>query len=193
MASFTFLPEGCFVFVILFMTTNTGKRRILECRRQVTLLAFDLYVATCQGKTGLVVIEGCVFPFFLVVTAFALVTELAFMLVVLLVAGDARILQLAFVDIAFLWQMAGITLGLSVLCLEGILGFLVVVKDAGLPVFSGVTTSTFIAIATLVAFFLVILAVTGYTLHLQLKFLGLWTADPPFVTGFALGILVFIS
>lgn len=45
MASFTFLPEGCFVFVILFMTTNTGKRRILECRCQVTLLAFDLYVA----------------------------------------------------------------------------------------------------------------------------------------------------
>lgn len=146
-----------------------------------------------SGQNGTCCDQRVRLSIFLVVTAFALVTELAFMLVVLFMAGYARILQLAFVDIAFLWQMAGITLGLSVLCLEGILGFLVVVKDAGLPVFSGVTTSTFIAIATLVAFFLVILAVTGYTLHLQLKFLGLWTADPPFVTGFALGILVFIS
>lgn len=193
MACLTFLTEGSFMLVVFFMATNTGEWRILKCRRHVTLLAFNLGMTSSQSKAGLVVIKRRIFPLSLVVATLALVTELALMLVVLLVASYASILQFALVYIAFLRQMAGIALGLPMLGLERILGFPVVIKDAGFPVLGRVTGATFIAITALVAFLVIILAMTGNTLHVHLQFPGIGTTDTAFMAGLALGILVFVA
>lgn len=89
--------------------------------------------------------------------------------------------------------MAGIALGLPVLALEQVLGFLVVVEDAGLPVLGRVASAAFLAVAALVAFFVVILAVARDAGGLHLQFRGFGAADATLVAGVALGILVLVA
>jgi len=182
-AGFAFLAITSLVLVVLFVTTVTGQRCILEGGRQVAFFAFDLGVTTGQCEARLVVIEGRVLPFLFVVATLTFVAELAFVLVVLLVASNTGLFQPGFVDIAFLGQMTGVALGLPVLALEQVFGFLVVIEDVGLPVLSRMTRAAFLAVAALVAFFVVILAVTGDAGGLHLQFRGFWAANTALMAG----------
>src|SRR3989344_1564686 len=84
------------VLVIFFMTGDAGDARVLEGGRQGALLALDLGMLAEQREAGQAVIDLAGFPVTLVVTGFAFFAFLALVLVVLLVAGDARRLQLFF-------------------------------------------------------------------------------------------------
>ena len=82
------------VLVIFFMTGDAGNARVLEGGRQVALLALDLGMLAEQREAGQAVIDLAGLPVTLVVTGFAFFAFLTLVLVVLLVAGDARRLQL---------------------------------------------------------------------------------------------------
>lgn len=88
-AGFALLAVAAFVLVVLLVTTVTAQRRVLEGWRQVTLFAFNLGVTAGQCEARLVVIEGRVLPFLFVVATLTFVAELAFVLVILLVASNA--------------------------------------------------------------------------------------------------------
>ena len=193
MAEFALLPETSFVLVVLFVARETGQWRVLEGRCQVAFLALNLGMTAGQRETGELVIEGRARPLLFVVTGFALVAKLPLMLVVLLVTSNTRIFQLALVDITLLRQVATITLGLPMLALEQILGFLVMIEGAALPILGGMAGSTFIAVAALVALFVVIFAVTGNALGVDFQVPGIVPADTTLVAGFAFGILVLVA
>lgn len=89
--------------------------------------------------------------------------------------------------------MAGVALGLPVLALEQVLRFLVVIEDAGLPLLGRMAGAAFLAVAALVAFFVVILAVARDAGGLHLQFRGFGAADSTLVAGVALGILVLVA
>lgn len=109
-----------------------------------------------------------ILPAFLVVTAFAFVAQLAFVLVILLVTGDALGRQFRFIDRPSINGMAGIALGLGVFVLQEVFRLAIMVKGAGLPIFRRMASFALRAIAPLVAFVIVLLAVAGDTL--QIKF-----------------------
>ena len=94
MAGLAARSERVLVLVVLLVARHAGNACVLESGCQVALLAFDLGVFTEQRKAGQPVIDLAGFPVTLVVTGFAFFAFLALMFVVLLVAGDARRLQL---------------------------------------------------------------------------------------------------
>ena len=61
-AGLAFVSVRPFMFVVLLVTGITIRRSVLKGRRQVALLALHLDVLAQQWETGLVVIEGRLFP-----------------------------------------------------------------------------------------------------------------------------------
>ena len=133
MAGFALRAELEFVYVLLQVARDAGGIGILESRGQVALLAFHLVMLAQQRELGFVVVEpGGLFPRLGVVAILAALTLLAFVLVVLLVTGITRGLQLLFVQLAL---VAGVAFHALVLVQQRELGVFVMVEFArGLPV-----------------------------------------------------------
>jgi hypothetical protein len=112
----------------------------------------------------LVMIKQDLSPTLFKMAGFTFCTKIAFVFVILGVAGITRHLQLFFGYIAL---MTGNTFGFNVIPLQNIFGLLVVIKDSLSPAFFYVAGFTFQTKVTLV---LVIILVTGIACHLQLVF-----------------------
>ena len=101
----------------ILVASAAGPLRILEGLALVAGLARDRSMQTDEREPRQVVVECDLLPpVRFVVTGFALGTELAFMGIVLLVAGGAIQRELVTVEIA---GVAGVAKNLSVLALEG--------------------------------------------------------------------------
>ena len=82
-----------FVCVVLLVTGDAGNAGVLEGRRFVAFLAFNLGVLAQQREAGQSMVDPGHLPVTLVVTGLAFVAFLALVFVVLFVAGDAGSLQ----------------------------------------------------------------------------------------------------
>ena len=193
MAHLAFLAITAFVLVILLMAAVAGERRILECRRQMALLALHLGVARSERKARLVVVEGNVLPFTLVMATLAFLAKLSLMFVVLLVASDTELFELHLaVQRPLFGQMAGVALRIAMFALQRVLGLLIVIEGAGLPVLGGMAGGAFLPIAPLVPFLLIVFPMASHTLRLDLQ-PGVGTTDAALVATLALGILVLVA
>ena len=113
------------------VTTRANPRRVLERRRAMTFLARHDGMAADQRKARNVMIEADLLPpAGLAMTAFAAGSELAFMRIILLVAGHAGRRELVAIEIA---RMAPVTLDLYVPAAQRKLGGLVVIEAHRLP------------------------------------------------------------
>ena len=74
MANLALPAVATFVFIVFLVAAVARQRRVLEGRRQVALLAFDLSVAGRQGETRFVVVERNILPLALVVATVALLS-----------------------------------------------------------------------------------------------------------------------
>ena len=150
--------ELVLVLVVFLMTGDAGYTRVLEGGRQVTLLALDLGMLAEQREAGQAVINLAGFPVTLVVTGLTFPAFLAFMFVVLFMAGDASRRQLV------LEQWAGVTgfaLGFGMFAAQGVFGIPVVIKSGGFPAFLDVTGFAFVAEFTLVSIAIIIFLMAG--------------------------------
>jgi len=172
--------EFAFVHVILVVAPDTVRSGVLELGCLVALLAFDLDVFAKERETRQAVVELADFPAFLVVAAVTLLAFLAFVLVVLLVAGKTDGRQFLFIQVA---GMAAVALGPGVLATQRVLGFAIVIEGDRLPVACGVAAVAFLAE---VSFVFVILFVTTNTSCLQL-----FLIEDALVTRLAFGCPVF--
>ena len=94
MAGLAARSQRVLVLVVLLVARHTGNACVFEGGRQVALLAFHTDMLAQQRKAGKPVVDLGGFPVTLVVTGCAFLAFLALVLVVLLVTGDARRLQL---------------------------------------------------------------------------------------------------
>lgn len=117
MAGLALRAEASLVHVLLLVTAVASHGRIPKRRCQVALLAIGLGMAAGQRETRFIVVIGGVLPAFFVVATLAFIAELPFVLVVFLVAGDARGIPFMLVDIPLCGQMTGIAFGFDVLAL----------------------------------------------------------------------------
>ena len=184
-AGFATWSELVLVFVVFLVTGDTGNVRILEGGRQVALLALDIGMLSEQREAGQAVIDLADFPVAFVVAGFAFLAFLTLVFVVLLMASDADCWQLV------LEQWAGVTgfaLGGGMFATQGIFGIPVVIESSGLPAFLDVTGFAFVAKATLVAFLVVVGAMTG-----DARLLEFFHVQDAGMAGFTLGRDVFAA
>src|SRR5689334_9516266 len=151
--------EPALVHVVLGMAGHALALRVLVARGGVAALAFDHRMPAEQRKVGARVVEAGLLPGLLDVAAVAFRSELPFVLVVLLVAGDARALQLVAIQVA---RMAAVAFHLPVLAAQRILGLRVVVERDLRPRLGGVAGLAFLPEAALV---LVVLLVAADARH----------------------------
>lgn len=185
--------KAALVLVVLFMASITGGWRIMECRSLMALLALSSGVTASQREARFVVVIRGILPALFVVTSFALIAELALVLVILAVAGNALARQSGLViDRPLLGRMTGIALGLDMFTLQQVFGFSIMIEGAGLPVFRRVASLALCAITAFVTLVIIVLAVTGHAFHIHLQ-LGIRARNPTLVASIALGILVFVA
>ena len=140
-------------------------------------LAERFLMLALKGILGvLVVVESERLPILLGMARFALVAVtsfVGFLLIILAVTSNAGNLQflLGRSRAGYAALVASIALGIAVLALKRILGVLVVIKIGRFPAFIIVATLALLAQASLMAFCLVILAMTGHTSHWQFLFI----------------------
>ena len=126
---------------------GTVARRLLVRRAAVAFLARYRGMQTKQGKARKVMIEGDLgAPAAVLVAPLAFLPELAFVRVILLVAGDARRLELLSVEIA---RVTLVALGFGMLAMERELRLVVIEVDVG-PLLRRVAALAFRAKACLV-------------------------------------------
>ena len=159
--SFALFPEVPFVFVVFLVTGVAGRRSLLFVEVAfVTALTLGGRMFALEQVLGVaIVIENDRLPNRFHVTGLALRTKVPLVFVVLLVAGNTGCRGFFTGD----WLlMAAFALNLGVLTLEWILRVLVMVKRGGLPI---LLTVTGLALGTEHALMVVILLVTGITIH----------------------------
>ena len=103
----------------------------------------------------------------------AVITLVAFLLVIFAVAPNAGNLQflLGHSRAGYATLMASLAFGIAMLALKRVLGILVMIEAGRFPVLVIVTTFAFLTQTSLVAFFLINLAVARHTLHRQFLFI----------------------
>ena len=141
------------MLVILLVTGNTRRIRVLEGGSHVALLAFDAGVLAEQRETGQAVIDLGHLPVALVVTAFTLPALLAFVLVVFLVTGDTGGFELVLEQES---RVATVALGLDMLAAQDKFCVAAVIKFHGLPAFFHVAELALSAKAALVTFTVIV-------------------------------------
>lgn len=186
----TFLPESAFVFVILVMASMAGQRSILERRGEMALLALDSSVTARQSKARFVVIVLDAGPSAFKVTRFTFFTQLAFVLVILLVTGHAGLLQFRLaIKRPLVDGMAIVTLGVTMLALERVFRVLVVVEDREGPPLRRVAGGALDPITSLVTLCVVLFAVAGITVGFNFYF-SVRATDATGMAAVAFGILM---
>lgn len=113
------------MLVILFVTGNAIHGRTPENRAFVTGLALDVVVFSKQWKTGPAMVESSLIPVAFDVAIVAFLAQRAFVLVILLVAGHARGLELVSIQAP---GMATVTAGLSMFAPQHIFRVSVVIE-----------------------------------------------------------------
>jgi len=88
--------------------------------------------------------------------------------------------------------MAGITFGFLMLALELILGFLVMIENTAFPILGRMTSAALVAIAALVSFLVIVLAMAGNTIRINLQ-LGAGTTHSALVASFTLSIPMLVT
>lgn len=112
------------MFVLVASSATSG--HVLKGPRLVTGLAFDLGMSSNQRKFRKIMIKQYILPpFGFVVAAFAAVTELPLMGILLFVAGNAAGTQFNFIKVTF---MAALTFDLLMRAAQRELGVFTVVK-----------------------------------------------------------------
>ena len=131
---------------------------ILECRRGMAFLAFDLEMSSQQWETSAAMIEAGLIPRLLVVAALALLALLTFVLIVSLMAGETGSLEFVLEKTPL---MAGDALDFAVFPAKRILGIPVMIESAGFPVFLDMAAFAFLAEMPFVFVVLLMAANTG--------------------------------
>jgi hypothetical protein len=184
MAGLTLLAFLAFVLVVFLVTEEAvGLQFILIQVAFVTADTFRVFVFGHQWILGiLVMIEQDLFPIAFNVASLALGSEVALVLVVLLVTCVATLVRyLVLIDIAL---MTAGTLGLFVFSQQRIFGLLVMIEQDFLPVALDVAAFALGSKTTLVLVILLVTRIAGGRLDLVLIEVTLMTAG-------TLGILVF--
>ena len=177
-AGFTLRTQLVLMNIVLAVTRNAGCLQLLSIKRLLGNMAFlarSLLVFISKRVTGIpFVVKVYRLPAFLAMAGFALVAEftlMAFFLIILAVAGDTSLLHLEFgLGSGYAALVASVTLGVTMLTLERILGILVMVEAGIFPALFIVAAFALLAQAARVAFLLVILAVASHAIRRQFLF-----------------------
>ena len=78
-----------FVYIVFFVAGETGVRRVPECLVRVAAVAFHVAVPAHKREPRLAMVEPVFLPVAFAVTVAARVAQRSFVLVILLVTGDA--------------------------------------------------------------------------------------------------------
>ena len=102
----TVRPQATFMMLVAVAGVAI-QRRALELKRTMAFLARNDGVASNQRKSGDIVVEGrCSTPVGLAVALLAAISKLAFVLVILLMTGQAGRCQLVVIEIAGMAEIA---------------------------------------------------------------------------------------
>ena len=88
--------------------------------------------------------------------------------------------------------MAGIAFGLAMFAFQQVFRLFIVIEGAGLPILGGMAGRALFPIAPLVSLLVIVLSMTGHTLHFDLQ-LGIGATHSSLVATLALGILVLFA